>query len=123
MSKITDFFSMTRRERVGTLVVLVMLASSILFSYCSKQWREREQPECKPSAEVFRKLVDSAGIQKPKEANSVKVDREVKEDSISSSAELGKVPNTKVKNSKSASTSENHPHQSANGGMNEVPSF
>lgn len=123
MSKITDFFSMTRRERVGTLVVLLMLAFAILFSYCSGQWREREQPECQPGADVFRKLVDSVGVQKPLDTSSGKVGSPVKGEFEPSAGQSRRAAGSKFNKDRSGNASENLQQRPANGVMDEVPSF
>ncbi len=57
MGKVSDFFSMTRRERVGTLAVLLMLAVALLFSYCGQACRDRAEASGDvPSEQVIREL-------------------------------------------------------------------
>ena len=107
MSKIGDFFSTTRRERVGTFVVLLLLAVAVLYSYCSRQSREHEGAQSQPSEQVMQALADSVAAQplkSPKDSTSKKSYKKRK------------------KKAKSTKTSKYAPH-SGNAPMEELPTF
>ncbi|MDO4511580.1 MAG: hypothetical protein Q4B68_07175 [Bacteroidales bacterium] len=59
MGKLTDFFTMTRRERVGALVALIVLALSIAVSYAWRHFGQSQPAEHVPSAQQMNRILDS----------------------------------------------------------------
>lgn len=113
MNKIGDFFSTTRRERVGTFVVLLLLAVAVLYSYCSRQNREHQGAQSQPSEQVMQALADSVAAQplkSPKDSTSKKSNKKRKK------------RKKRKKKAKSTKTSKYTPH-SGNAPMEELPTF
>lgn len=110
MNKIGDFFSTTRRERVGTFVVLLLLAVAVLYSYCSRQNREHEGAQNQPSEQVMQALADSVATQPLKSPKD------------STSKKSNKKRSKRKKKAKSTKTSKYAPH-SGNAPMEELPTF
>lgn len=120
IEKFTEFFSMTRRERVGTLVVLVMLAAAILFSYCERVRHDGDEATgSKPSAQVvseLKKAVESKPLSNSKTEPRSSSKKKAK---ARGGKQKGKAKQKKGKSAKSASKAS----QSENREMEEVPSF
>lgn len=110
MNKISDFFSTTRRERVGTFVVLLLLAVAVLYSYCSRQNREHEDAQSQPSEQVMQALADSVAAQPLKSPKD------------STSKKSNKKRSKRKKKAKSTKTSKYAPH-SGDAPMEELPTF
>ncbi|MGM9869294.1 MAG: hypothetical protein ACI30R_06675 [Sodaliphilus sp.] len=109
MGKISDFFSMTKRERIGTLAALLMLAGAIAFASISKSQRASSGDEAKPNQAVMQYLADSVNV---------------KPDSISTHKKAKKAkhkPRKKAKGKKSAKKDANQ-QDNAND-MQEMPRF
>ena len=77
MGKISDFFSITKRERIGTLVALLLLAGAIAFASFSKSWRAQSQAMAKPNQAVMQYLTDSVTV-KPDSTSSHKKAKKAK---------------------------------------------
>lgn len=110
MSKIGDFFSTTRRERVGTFVVLLLLAVAVLYSWCSRQSREHEGTQSQPSEQVMQALADSVAAQPLKATKD------------STSKKSNKKHSKRKKKAKSSKISKSAPH-SGSAPMEELPTF
>lgn len=77
MGKISDFFSITKRERIGTIVALLLLAGAIAFASFSKSWRAQSQAMTKPNQAVMQYLTDSVTV-KPDSTSSHKKAKKAK---------------------------------------------
>lgn len=109
MGKISDFFSITKRERIGTLVALLLLAGAIAFASFSKSWRAQSQAMTKPNQAVMQYLTDSVTV---------------KSDSTSSHKKAKKAkhsPRKKKKEKKSPQKETNK--QDKTNDMQEMPQF
>ena len=109
MGKISDFFSITKRERIGTLVALLLLAGAIAFASFSKSWRAQSQAMAKPNQAVMQYLTDSVTV-KPDSTSSHKKAKKAKHS-----------PPKKKKEKKSPQKETNK--QDRTNGMQEMPQF
>ena len=110
MGKISDFFSTTRRERIGTFVVLLLLAVAVLYSYCSRRNSVNEGAQCQPSEQVMRALTDSVAalpLRSPQDSTSKK---------------SAKKAAKRKKKGKSSKAEKSAPH-SGNAPIEELPTF
>lgn len=108
MGKISDFFSITKRERIGTLVALLLLAGAIAFASFSKSWRASSQA-AKPNQAVMQYLTDSVTV-KPDSTSSHKKAKKAKHS-----------PRKKKKEKKSPQKETNK--QDKTNDMQEMPQF
>ena len=109
MGKISDFFSITKRERIGTLVALLLLAGAIAFASFSKSWRAQSQAMTKPNQAVMQYLTDSVTV-KPDSTSSHKKVKKAKHS-----------PRKKKKEKKSPQKETNK--QDKTNDMQEMPQF
>lgn len=107
MGKLSDYFSITKRERIGTLVALLLLSSAILYAFLSG--KADSAPEgAVPNAQVMKYLTDSVEVN-------------TQPDSITKPKKQKKTPKKKAK---SKSTTQRQTAQpQPEGEMTEVPSF
>jgi hypothetical protein len=67
MAKIGDFFTMTRRERVGTLVVLFLLIVALVTVFLVRSSERASVPRNAPQAmEQFMQQTDTANVKEVK---------------------------------------------------------
>ena len=109
MGKISDFFSITKRERIGTIVALLLLAGAIAFASFSKSWRAQSQAMTKPNQAVMQYLTDSVTV-KPDSTSSQKKAKKAKHS-----------PRKKKKEKKSPQKETNK--QDRTNDMQEMPQF
>lgn len=109
MGKISDFFSMTKRERIGTLVALLILAGAIAFASISKSRQASSGAEAKPDQAVMRYLADSVNV-KPDSTSTHKKTKKAKHP-----------PRKKAKEKKSAKKDANQQDKPSD--MQEMPRF
>ena len=109
MGKISDFFSITKRERIGTIVALLLLAGAIAFASFSKSWRAQSQAMTKPNQAVMQYLTDSVTVM-PDSTSSRKKAKKAKDS-----------PRKKKKEKKSPQKETNK--QDKTNDMQEMPQF
>lgn len=122
MSKFTDFFSMTRRERTGTLVVVAILAVAIAIAACVRSCH-RPTPVTVESSEQMQRFkaqveqITPESLQQRESRHERKNKKKHKRDNDNK----GKSPKgSKAKSQKGNKKSPNH---GRNRPLDEVPSF